>query len=64
MLSLYRRQGYEFAPVGFGLCPALQEKYKAVAGDTPIPEFDYPEGFATAGVFLRTLCVRVGPVLR
>lgn len=48
LLSLYRRQGYEHVPVGFCLCPALEAKYKAIAGDTPMPEyFDYPEGFCT-----------------
>ena len=51
LLGLYRRQGYENAPVGFDLCPALQQKYKEVAGDTPMAEhFDYPEGFATCGI--------------
>jgi hypothetical protein len=33
LLSLYRRQGYEHVPVGFGLCPALEAQYKAVAGN-------------------------------
>ena len=48
--GLYRRQGYENAPVGFGLCPALQEKYKEVAGEMPMAEyFDYPAGFAERG---------------
>ena len=51
LLGLYRKQGYENAPAGFDLCPALQQKYKAVAGDTPMAEhFDYPEGFATCGI--------------
>jgi uroporphyrinogen decarboxylase len=46
LLSLYRRQGYKHAPVGFALCPALWETYKSIAGDTPMAEyFDYPEGF-------------------
>jgi len=30
LLSLYRRQGYQHAPVGFSLCPALWEKYKSI----------------------------------
>jgi uroporphyrinogen decarboxylase len=47
LLSLYRRQGYETVPVGFQLCPSLQQKYKDVAGEIPMSEyFDYPEGFA------------------
>ena len=51
LLGLYRRQGYENAPVGLGLCPALREKYREVAGDMPMSEyFDYPEGFAGRGV--------------
>ena len=51
ILSLYRRQGYEHAPVVISLCPSLQEKYKSVAGDVSYEEyFDYPEGFAIAGV--------------
>jgi len=51
LIRLYRRQGYEHAPVEFGLCPSLTEKYRAVAGDTPMSEyFDYPEGFATRRV--------------
>jgi uroporphyrinogen decarboxylase len=48
LLSLYRRQGYQHAPVEFGLCPSLQEEYKRRAGDTPMEEyFGYPEGFTT-----------------
>ncbi len=27
-LSLVRRQGYEFVPINFSLCPYLEEKYK------------------------------------
>ena len=51
LLRLYRRQGYAHVPVGFSLCPTLKEKYRAVAGDTPLSDyFDYPEGFATRGV--------------
>jgi hypothetical protein len=33
LIGLYRRQGYAFAPVGFGLCPSLREKYKAIWAD-------------------------------
>ena len=51
LIGLYKRQGYEHAPVGLSLCPSLREKYRAVAGDTPMSEyFDYPEGFAMRGV--------------
>jgi len=51
LISLYRRQGYAYAPVGFSLCPSLRETYKAIAGDTPMGEyFDYPQGFAMRGV--------------
>lgn len=50
LLSLYRRTGYEYAPVSFNLCPAMREKARAAAGDIPLPEyFAYPEGFATQG---------------
>ncbi|MBN2450099.1 MAG: hypothetical protein JXR77_06900 [Lentisphaeria bacterium] len=51
MLSLYRRTGWEWAPVSFSLCPAMQQKMRAA-----VPEgmglgahFDYPEGFAYTG---------------
>lgn len=32
LLSLYRRQGYEYAPVSFGLCPSLHQTFKEVTG--------------------------------
>ncbi len=49
IMSMYRREGYKYAPVHLALCPALREKYKSIAGDTPFEEyFDYPEGFAKA----------------
>lgn len=48
LLSLYRRQGYKYAPVQFQLCPSLEKKYREIAGDTPYEDyFEYPEGFAT-----------------
>jgi hypothetical protein len=48
LLGLYRRQGFRHAPVALNLCPALQETYRQMAGDTPLAEFfDYPEGFAS-----------------
>lgn len=51
LIGLYRKQGYEHAPVGFGLCPALMKKYKEVAGNTPMREyFGYPEGFCKGHV--------------
>ncbi len=51
LLSLYRRQGWSFAPVNLNLCPSLRQEYKARAGDTPLEEyFDYPEGFAERAV--------------
>jgi uroporphyrinogen decarboxylase len=52
MLSLYRRTGYRFAPVSFNLCPVMQEKMQAAIPDgvSPGEYFDYPEGFARAGI--------------
>jgi|TARA_Y100000310_G_scaffold59103_1_gene54442 hypothetical protein len=47
LLSMYRRQGYQHAPVHLNFCPSLLAKYKSLAGDTPLPEyFDYADGFA------------------
>jgi len=39
LLSLYRRQGYETAPVGFHLCPSLENEFKQRHGE----DFDYME---------------------
>lgn len=40
LLSLYRRTGYEKAPVSFSLCPSLQKTYRDVVGtDLPPEEF-------------------------
>jgi uroporphyrinogen decarboxylase len=52
LLSLYRRTGYAFAPVEFGLCPDMQAKMRAAVGEgvSLADYFDYPEGFARAGV--------------
>jgi uroporphyrinogen decarboxylase len=52
MISLYRRTGYQFAPVSFNLCPAMREKMQAAVPDgVSLGEyFDYPEGFAHSGV--------------
>ncbi len=51
-LSLYRRTGYQWMPVSFSLCPDMQQKMKAAvpAGVSLGEYFDYPEGFAQAGV--------------
>ena len=52
VLSLYRRQGYEHAPVALSLCPSLERKFKELSGgEVPIGEFlGYPEGFCLEGV--------------
>ncbi|OGV78137.1 MAG: hypothetical protein A3K19_15600 [Lentisphaerae bacterium RIFOXYB12_FULL_65_16] len=52
MLSLYRRTGYDWAPVSFNLCPAMEEKRKAAMppGVSLGEYFDYPEGFAVVGL--------------
>lgn len=52
LLSLYRRQGYEFAPVELGLCPALQAKMEAAIGKgvSPADHFGYVKGFARIGM--------------
>lgn len=41
VLSLYKRQGYEFAPVEFTLCPALVEEFKKRTGskDNDVDEY-------------------------
>ena len=48
ILSLYRRTGYEKAPIEFGLCPSLDEIYKSKTGTT----LHYSEhyGFSSKGV--------------
>lgn len=39
-LSLVKRQGYEFMPIHFELCPAIEEKYKMkVQTDKSYPEY-------------------------
>ena len=45
LLSLYRRKGYEKAPVQFSLCPSLMEKFRQVAG--PDARVDEYFGFST-----------------
>jgi len=43
LLSLLRRQGYEYAPASFGLCPSLEEQYRARYGDAPYEDtFGFP----------------------
>ncbi len=48
ILSLFHRQGYEFAPVYFNLCPALVEEFKKRYGDRNYEEvFDFPYRYIT-----------------
>lgn len=44
LLSLFRRQGFEFAPVEFALCPSLVEVYQKATGSKSDPGdyFDFP----------------------
>jgi uroporphyrinogen decarboxylase len=51
LISLFRRHGYQHAPVEIPLCPSLAEHYRKIAGDnTPFEEyFDYKEGFPEKG---------------
>ncbi|MCF7839016.1 MAG: hypothetical protein K9N49_10350 [Candidatus Marinimicrobia bacterium] len=48
LLSLYRRQGYAYAPVELNMCPAVIEKARAVVGAelNLAAYFDYEQGFA------------------
>ena len=40
LLKLLRRQGYEYIPCDFSLCPSLHEEYeKSIGGETPVAEF-------------------------
>ena len=48
LLSLYRRTGYEKAPVSFDLCPSLMERFREVTGSAESPA-DY-FGFSQRGV--------------
>jgi uroporphyrinogen decarboxylase len=51
IMSMYRRQGYQNAPVGFGLCPSLREEFQRRAGGKSEEEyFDYPQGFCLGWV--------------
>jgi uroporphyrinogen decarboxylase len=47
LLGLFRRQGYEYAPVEFDLCPSLQSVYKEATGSDlgPNEYFGFPERF-------------------
>lgn len=51
LISLYRRQGYEKAPVSFSLCPSLMEKFHSVYGpDASVEEvFDFSERHIAGG---------------
>ena len=40
LLALLRREPYEWVPVQFDLCPALEKTYHAVTGST-LPYADY-----------------------
>lgn len=48
LLSLYRRTGYETAPVSFNLCPSLMEKFREVTGSSLRPDEYY--GFSQRAV--------------
>ena len=48
LLSLYRRTGYETAPVSFGLCPSLCQTYsEREHSDLPYPYYFH---FSEAGI--------------
>lgn len=44
LLSLYRRTGYEHAPVSFNLCPSLAEEFRKVTGSevSPAEYYSFP----------------------
>lgn len=48
LISLYRRKGYEKAPVSFSLCPSLMEKYRELYGAEHTPAETF--GFSSLGV--------------
>jgi len=52
-LSLYRRTGYRFMPVSFGMCPAVRAKMVDAIGEgvSPGDFYDYPDGFARMSLF-------------
>ena len=52
LLSLYRRQGYEFAPAELEMCPAIAAKVKDAVGEgsSLADHCDYQRGFARVGV--------------
>ena len=46
--SLYRRQGFDWVPAGFGACPELQQRInEAIAGKSLAEYFEWPEGLET-----------------
>ena len=52
IISLYRRTGYNYAPLQLNLCPSQWETFHKLAGDgVSLAEyFDYPQGFQTVAV--------------
>ena len=63
LLSLYRRQGYEFAPVEYILSPAMREKQEAAVGSgkSAAEYFEYVKGFVRCGVPAPPLIERPEP---
>ncbi len=51
LISLYRRKGYEKAPVTFSLCPSLMEKYREVTGSALSPDeyYGFSSGYVSDG---------------
>ncbi|MBN2713573.1 MAG: hypothetical protein JXR97_14220 [Planctomycetes bacterium] len=43
MISLWKRQGFEFMPVEFNLCPSLREEYVKRTGNSELPYNEYFE---------------------
>ncbi len=52
LISLYRRKGYEKAPVSFSLCPSLMETYRRATGASVGPEetFGFSERSISDGI--------------
>ena len=52
IISLYRRTGYDYAPVQLNLCPSQWKTFRQIAGEgVSLAEyFDYPQGFQTKAV--------------
>ena len=51
--SLIKRQGYEFVPVEFHLCPSLEKEFRERTGSDDYEEFPVPveiyRGYQTPG---------------